>query len=163
MASCTAFCVMGENHHDMGMGVHHLVRLYENGSAALVMEERLQDNTGWRMLARWRCLTPDTILDELMLMGAAYALKDEAVRAACLEAGIDLHNNRDILGPLEDASRLKSLFDLARAAYRQKSLKAALITLHGSTLGSFRERMKDYAVDLELCPSEYTTGPAPWF
>lgn len=168
MATCTGFCFFGLTHRDGGIQVMHMVRLYEHFRATLVMEERMDSNPTWRRLAIWDCSAPEAAIDELMLMGAVFALKDQAVIEACQATGMTDTSDGTRWRLSEVGDRLPQLYEMARQAYERAAVpdggvgpKIALTAYDQSLFGNF-EALKPYRIAKELCRSVFVEGQAAW-
>lgn len=151
MASCTAICFLGK--HDWnhgGIQIMHMMRLYENDANKIVIEQPTAVDHDGKMLGFWRCTK--NVLDDMMLLGAVYALKDETVIAACRAAGCGEDTLTNPWEMYDAVDKLTGLYDLAREAFRATGAKLVLVSLTGSQMTQFIEKAKDYHIDLELCP-----------
>ncbi|HSK69164.1 MAG TPA: hypothetical protein VLA21_07865 [Candidatus Limnocylindria bacterium] len=154
MATCTAIGILGTSHpNDGGILVHHVMRLYENGCGRLVIERPSGLRQAGEMLGHWICT--NRVLEDMMLMGAVYALEDGKTVAACRAAGCP---ETTLASPWElegCADRLEGPRLLAKEAYAGRNMKLVLVSLTGSTMQHHLEAAKEYTKDVEIC--------TPWF
>lgn len=154
MASCTAICFLGKHDRDNGgIQIKHMMRLYENDANRICIEEPSAYNRGGKMLGLWLCTAK--VLDDMMLLGAMYALKDEKVIRACREAGCGENTMQEPWELYSAADKLPRLYEQAREAYKAAGAKLVLISLTGSQMALHADLAKDYHVDLELCPAVF--------
>ena len=152
MASCTAVFFLGKHDRDNGgIQIMHMMRLYENDANRICIEKPSAWDQNGEMLGLWYCTT--NVLDDMMLLGAMYALQDEAVITACREAGCGENTQKKPWEMYDAEDKLPRLYELAKAAYKASGAKAVLISMKGSQMTTFTEKAKDYEMDLELCPS----------
>lgn len=161
MASCTAMAFLGVHHpYTGGIQIMRMLRLYENDQTRICIERPSAYNRDGQMLGLWCC--SHNVLDDMMLMGALYALKDEKVIAACREAGCADNTLEKPWELITAEDKLPDLYALSRAAYEKSHSKLVLISLTGSTMERFVAQAKDYAVDLELCPAAFERNSFRW-
>lgn len=154
MASCTAICFLGRHdENNGGIQIMHMMRLYENDAGRICIEEPSAYNRDGKMLGLWICTT--NVLDDMMLLGAMYALKDEKVIKACHMAGCSMNTMEKPWELYNAEEKLPQLYELSRAAFKAVSAKLVLISLTGSSMARFFNKAKDYHVDLELCPAAF--------
>lgn len=161
MAECTSICFLGKSHPWGGsLYVHHMLRLYENDKITLFIEVPSGLQTPGRMLGKWHSTL--SVLDDLLLMGAVYALEDPAVIAACREAGCPKDSLKEPWYLFDAQDSLPKLYELSRAAYAKADAKLVVTSLKGSVMEGQMERAKGYPVDLELCPSAFERSRSTW-
>lgn len=150
MATCTAMGFLGKcGLHQDGIEIMHLMRLYENDKSTLCIETPTAYNRDGKMLGLW-CCTKNAV-DDLMLLAAVYALKDEKVIAACKKAGCPDNTLKTPWMMYDALESLPSLYELAKDAFREVHAKLVLTTLMNSQITPCLEKVKSYKVDLELC------------
>ncbi|MDD4081107.1 MAG: hypothetical protein PHP02_06805 [Eubacteriales bacterium] len=155
MASCTAMAYLGKSDwYDNGIQIMHMIRLYEGSGMDLCIERKTTWDRDGKMLGIFRC-TSEHVLDDLMLLGAVYALEDAEVIRACREAGMPEDTIRERWQMLDVKGKLPRLYELSKAAYARNHASLVLVSLEISSMNRRMEDAKGYKVNLELCPSAY--------
>ena len=162
MATCTAICFLGHNHpYGGGIQIMHMMRLYENDRLSICIEEPAGRTHDGKMRGVWWGTTSD-VLDDMMLLAAVYALKDEKVISACREAGCPQDTVTEPWAMYDAKEKLPILYEMAKDAFKNANAKLVLVSLTGSQMTSFVDKAKGYDVDLELCPAVFERSTSVW-
>lgn len=161
MASITAAILIGSSPtSNDGIVPTHSLFLSENSRPALILsrldkdDKRVEDDVIW-------IPTIDNLMEDIMLMISINVLKDMDLKDRFIRLRGKESGQVELASLNQDG--LQGLYGLNKGCLdSNNNFKIIFSVFDGSTLQRQLAKLKDYSMDIEVCPSSYIRQYQPW-
>jgi hypothetical protein len=163
MGTCTAQLIFGQNHQNHGGIIPSFkIDLYENDRPVIVLNKGSKGESGGECMINW-IPTIEGMLNDCMVMAAAYILKDKNVNLLIHQSMQRKEIPTDkYLQRYDIKEDLDGIYDAAKEAFKTANIKVVVVLLNNSTLEYCVKSILDYNADVEICRSIYSREYSAW-